>query len=244
MGSIFAPASGPPEGSKVTPTAFGPSAAVQAAASISPASTAVLPGAVTQAMPSESHGIESDDEEAQIRLSYTLSLHLMQVQGTFLRRSKSVGSVTFEAMELFEDEDSVGTHIPNAMGMLNNNALTLVLARIQRTVGFVCSGFEYSGGYVRGSTSSAKIMVSTWAQLDKCLEFVEDTNTAVDVFLVPIVSFLFQDEGEGSSEDFRLDSNANDVTWYYCACVSVRVCVCRALPSVLSLCSYLHTGNG
>jgi hypothetical protein len=164
--------------------------------------------------------VESDDDEGQIRLSYTLNLHLMQLPGTFLRRTKCLGRVTFEAMELFEDEDSENRHIPNALGMLNTNALNLVLTRIQRKVGFVCSGFEYTGnpGTKRGDPSgSSKIMVSTWSELDKCLEYIEDNsnhgNKGLDVAVVPICSFLFQDEGDDAKEDFRIDTSALGITW-------------------------------
>ena len=157
--------------------------------------------------------VESDDDEGAIRLSYTLNLHLMQLPGTFLKKTKCLGQVmhvrvcahgwvservaagvkrqagpsamfvcaaagrrrvsgahsctrngaeytvtqvTFEAMELFEDEDSESRHIPNALGMLNTNALTLVLTRIQRRVGFACTGFEYTG---YPSTNSQKYSI-------------------------------------------------------------------------------------
>ena len=79
-----------------------------------------------------------------------------------LTRARATGTeydvtqVTFEAMELFEDEDSESRHIPNALGMLNTNALTLVLTRIQRKVGFACTGFEYTGN---PSTNSQKYSI-------------------------------------------------------------------------------------
>ena len=37
--------------------------------------------------------VESDDDEGAIRLSYTLNLHLMQLPGTFLKKTKCLGQV-------------------------------------------------------------------------------------------------------------------------------------------------------
>ena len=37
--------------------------------------------------------VESDDDEGAIRLSYTLNLYLMQLPGTFLKKTKCLGQV-------------------------------------------------------------------------------------------------------------------------------------------------------
>ena len=151
--------------------------------------------------------IEDDEDDAQVKLSYTFNLMLMQPPlDTWRRRSKSLGQITFEAMELFEDEDSVGTHVPSTLGILNTSALSLVLSRIQRSAGFTCAGFEYQakrGGLP--SASPAQIAVTTWAELDRCLEYIEDANPlmcdggggALDIELVPVLSFVFTGEVKG-----------------------------------------------
>jgi hypothetical protein len=186
--------------------------------------------------PTEEANIESDNDE-DVLLSYTLNLQLMQLPGSFLRRVKSLGTVTIQAMELFEDEDSVGVLIPNTLGMLNDNALSFLLARIEHTVGFKCSAFEYSGS-MRGApaASSSKIMVSTWADLDKCLEFIEDyMPKALDVDVIPICSFVFFDEGESSRESFRLDCSAHEITWDW---ISKQI---KQITGADFACSYVST---
>ena len=167
--------------------------------------------------------IEDDEDDAQVKLSYTFNLMLMQPPlDTWRRRSKSLGQITFEAMELFEDEDSVGTHVPSTLGILNTSALSLVLSRIQRSAGFTCAGFEYQakrGGLP--SASPAQIAVTTWAELDRCLEYIEDANPlmcdggggALDIELVPVLSFVFTGEGEGGREECRLEASARDLSW-------------------------------
>jgi len=155
--------------------------------------------------------IESDEEEPPLKLSYSFNLFLMQVPGTFVLRTKCLGQVTLEAMELFDDEDSV-------MGMLQSNALELALSRFQQTAGFVCSGFQYSGyPGPRGDPASSKIIVETREQLDKCLEFVEDSDKPLDITLVPLFRFLFENEKEGETDcrtaDFWLDISATEIRW-------------------------------
>ena len=155
--------------------------------------------------------IESDEEEPPLKLSYSFNLFLMQVPGTFVLRTKCLGQVTLEAMELFDDEDSV-------MGMLQSNALELALSRFQQTAGFVCSGFQYSGyPGPRGDSASSKIIVQTREQLDKCLEFVEDSDKPLDITLVPLFRFLFENEKEGDTDcrtaDFWLDISAKEIRW-------------------------------
>jgi hypothetical protein len=183
----------------------------------------------------ESVCIESDEEEPPLKLSYSFNLFLMQIPGTFVLRTKCLGQVTLEAMELFDDEDSV-------MGMLQSNALELALSRFQQTAGFVCSGFQYSGyPGPRGDPASSKIIVETREQLDKCLEFVEDSDKPLDITLVPLFRFLFENEKEGETDcrtaDFWLDISATEIRWDW---------ISKEIKQIISdnfVCSYRSNGK-